>query len=49
MMIITKIDEDDDMANPYNVDSVLDDTNGDLDDDLDEEYDEVYWSVRGMQ
>ena len=45
MMIIIDIDNDDDMANPYNVDSGLDDTN----DYLDEEYDEVYWSVWGMQ
>ena len=40
-MSVTKLDEDDDMANTYNVDSRSDDT----DDDLDEEYDEVYWSV----
>ena len=45
MMIITDIDDDDDMANPYNVDSGLDDT----DDDLAEEDDEVHWSVQGMQ
>ena len=31
-------DDDDDMANPYNIDSGLDDT----DDELDEEDDEVY-------
>ena len=37
-MTITKIDYDDnDMANPYNVDFGSDDT----DDDLDEEYDEL--------
>ena len=45
MMIVTDLDDDDDMANPYNVDSVGDDT----DYDLDEEDDEVYWIVRGMQ
>ena len=45
MMIVTDLDDDDDMANPYNVDSGYDYT----DDDLDEEYDEIYWSVRGMQ
>ena len=46
MMILTEPDDDDDMANPYNVDSGSDDT----DDELDEEYDElVHWSVRGMQ
>ena len=33
MMIITEINEDDDMANPYNVDSRSDD----IDDELDEE------------
>ena len=38
MMIITNIDDNDDMKNPYNVDSGLDDT----DDDLDEEDDEVH-------
>ena len=41
MIIITDLDDDDDMANPYNVDSGYDDTN----DDLDEEYDEIYWKV----
>ena len=41
MMIVTDLDDDDDMANPYNVDSRYD--------DLDEEDDEVYWSIRGMQ
>ena len=45
MMIITNLDDDDDMANPYNVDFGFDDT----DDDLDEEYDELYWSIQGMQ
>ena len=45
MLIITDLDEYDDMANTYNVDSRYDDTY----DDLDEEDDEVYWSVRGMQ
>ena len=34
-MIVTELDDDDDMANPYNVDSRSDD-------DLDEEADEVY-------
>ena len=37
MMIIIDLDDDDDMANPYNVDSGSDDT----DDELDEEDDEV--------
>ena len=45
MTIVTNIDDDDDMANPYNVDSRSDD----IDDDLDEEDDEVYWSVWGTQ
>ena len=45
MMIVTNLDDDDDMANPYNVDSRSDDT----DDDLDEEYDKFHWSVCGMQ
>ena len=40
-MIIINIDDDDDMANPYNVDYVSDDT----DDDMDEEDDEIYWKV----
>ena len=44
MMIVTDINDDDDMANPYNVDSRLDDIN----DDLDEYDDEVHWSVCGM-
>ena len=44
-MSITDLDDDDDMANPYNVEFGYDD----MDDDLDEEYDEVYWSVRGIQ
>ena len=44
MMIITDLDDNDDMANPYNIDSRSDD----MDDDLDEEDDEVYWSVWGM-
>ena len=43
-MSVTNLDDDDDMANPYNVDSRLDDTN----DDLDEQDDEVHWSVCGM-
>ena len=39
MMIVTDIHDDgDDMANPYNVESVSDDTY----DDLDEEDDEVH-------
>ena len=42
MMIVTDLDDDDDMSNPYNVDSRSDDTNGNLDDELDEEDDEVY-------
>ena len=42
MMIITNLYDDDDMVNPYNVDSGYDDTNDDLDDESDEEYDEVY-------
>ena len=41
MMIITDLDDNDDMANPYNVDSRFDDT----DDELDEEDDEIYWKV----
>ena len=45
MMIVTDLDDDDDMANPYNVEFGSDDA----DDDLDVEYDEVYWSVLGMQ
>ena len=36
-MIVTDLHDDDDMANPYNVDSGLDD----IDDDLDEEDDEL--------
>ena len=44
MMIVTDIDDDDEMTNPYNVESGLDHTN----DDLDEEDDEVHWSVWGM-
>ena len=43
-MIVSDLDDDNDMANPYNVDFGSDD----IDDDLDEEDDEVYWSVRGM-
>ena len=38
MMIVTDLEDDDDMANPYNVDSRSDDT----DDVLDEEDDEVH-------
>ena len=37
-MIITNLDDDDDMANPYNVEFVYDDT----DEDIDEEDDEIY-------
>ena len=44
MMIVTDINDDYDMANPYHVDSGLYDTN----DDLDEEDGEVHWSVWGM-
>ena len=36
MIIINELYDDDDMANPYNVDSRSDDTNDVLDDDLDE-------------
>ena len=51
MMIVNGLDDDDndDMANPYNVEFGSDDTDYDLDDDLYEEDDEVYWSVWGMQ
>ena len=38
MMSVTHLDDDDDMANPYNVESGSDDT----DDELDEEDDEIY-------
>ena len=38
MMIVSDLEDDDDMANTYNVDSRYDDTY----DDLDEEDDEVY-------
>ena len=38
MMVVTDINDDDDMANPYNVDYGSDD----VDNDLDAEYDEVY-------
>ena len=41
-MVATNLDDDDDMANPYNVDSRSNDTDDELDDDLDEEDDEVY-------
>ena len=44
-MIVTDLDDDDDMENTYNIEFGSDDT----DDDLDEEDDEVYWSVWGMQ
>ena len=40
-MSITELEDDDDMANPYNVDFGSDDT----DDHLDEEDDEIYWKV----
>ena len=40
-MSVTDVDDDDDMANPYNVDS----GSNDMDDDLDEEDDEIYWKV----
>ena len=40
-MNVTDLEDDDDMANPYNVDSRSDDTN----DELDEEDDEIYWKV----
>ena len=48
-MIVINIDDDDDMTNPYNVDSGSNDTDDALDDEFDAEYDEVHWSVRGMQ
>ena len=38
MMIVTDLDDDDDMANPYNVDSRSDDT----EDDLNEKDDELF-------
>ena len=41
-MIVTDLDDDDDMANPYNVNSGSDDIVDELDDDLDEEDDEIY-------
>ena len=44
-MSITNLDDDDDMANPYNVDFGSNDTDDDLDeedDDVDEEDDEIY-------
>ena len=44
MMIVIEINDDDDMANTYNVDSRSDDTY----DDLDEEDDEFHWSVCGI-
>ena len=40
-MIVTDLDDDDDMANPYNPDSGYDD----MDDELYEEDDEIYWTV----
>ena len=45
MMIVTDIDDDDDMANPYHAGSGSDGS----DDELDEEDDEFHLSVRGMQ
>ena len=51
-MSVTELDDDDDIPNPYNVESGYDDTYDDLDeedndldeedDDLDEEDDEIY-------
>ena len=41
-MSVTDLDDDDDMANPYNVYYGFDDTDDELDDDLDEEYEKVY-------
>ena len=44
MMSVTNVDDDDDMANPYNVDYVSDYTDDDMDEeytDMDEEYDEI--------
>ena len=48
MMTVTDLDDNDDMTNPYNVESGSNDMNDDLDDELDEKDDEVYWSVWGM-
>ena len=45
MMIINDLYVDDDMANPYNVDSGSDDMDDDFDDDFNEEDDEAYWRV----
>ena len=42
MMSVTDLDDNDDIANPYNVDFVFDDMDEDLDDELDEEDDEIY-------
>ena len=47
-MSVTDEDDDDDMANPYNVDYVSDDTDDDMDEedaDMDEEDDEIYLKV----
>ena len=44
-MRVTDLDDDDDMANPYNVDSGSDDRDDDMDEDdgeLDEEDDGIY-------
>ena len=45
LMSIIDLDDNDDMANPYNVEFGSDDKDDDLDeedDDLDEEVDEIY-------
>ena len=45
MMSVIDDDDNDDMANPYNVDYVSDDTDDDLDeedDDMDEDDEEMY-------
>ena len=47
-MNVTDLDDDDDMPNPYNVDSGSDDIDDGLDEednDLDEEDHEIYWNV----
>ena len=48
MMSVTDLDDNDDMSNPYNVDSVSNDTDDEMDeedDDVDEEDNEIYWKV----
>ena len=49
MMIVTDLDDDDDMGNPFIVDSGSDDTDDDVDeedDEMDEEYDDISsWSL----